>query len=199
VSADTLTKNPHRGQPTPPAPTEEPAQRAAAGRHATRVRRLKLHALAWLVGTCLVTTLWVVVERRSNGAFRHFGSQGNRGDWNPTLWALVVGVWGLVVGIRGLRVLLDRPTAVAAIARARRLRFHLAAWALGMLVLTPIWALIEWQDNGAFERFGGASRPGEWEPWILYVGGVWALVASIVTLPPYLRRSDRSSGRSPSR
>ncbi len=42
-----------------------------------------------------------------------------------------------------------------------------------MAVLTLIRALIEWQDNGAFERFGNDSQPGEWEPWILYIGGVW--------------------------
>jgi hypothetical protein len=44
-----------------------------------------------------------------------------------------------------------------------------------MVVLTPLWALIEWQDNGGFERWSNNSRPGEWDPWILIVGGVWAL------------------------
>lgn len=29
------------------------------------------------------------------------------------------------------------------------------------------------------QRFGNDSQPGEWEPWILYVGGVWALVIAI--------------------
>ena len=38
-----------------------------------------------------------------------------------------------------------------------------------MVVLTAIWALIEWQDNGAFERFSNDGNPGDWEPWILYV------------------------------
>jgi hypothetical protein len=37
-----------------------------------------------------------------------------------------------------------------------------------MIVLTPVWALIEWQDNGGFERFGSGSQPAEREPWILY-------------------------------
>ena len=40
-----------------------------------------------------------------------------------------------------------------------------------MTVITPLWALIEWQV-----RWGNNSQPGEWEPWFLYVGGIWALV-----------------------
>lgn len=57
-----------------------------------------------------------------------------------------------------------------------------------MIVLTPLWALIEWQDNGGFERFSNDSQPGEWEPWILYVGGVWALVIAVFALQVYFDR-----------
>ena len=45
-----------------------------------------------------------------------------------------------------------------------RSRFHLAAWSLAMLALTPLWALLEWQDNGAFERWSRNSQPGDWDP-----------------------------------
>ena len=135
-----------------------------------------------------------------------------------TLWALAVGIWGLVVGIMALRVHFERPAAAAEVdrksdelkprvtamgavtavelrefARSRlerigRLKFHVAAWVLGMIVLTPLWALIEWQDNGAFERFGNDSQPGEWEPWILYIGGVRAFVIAILALRTYFDR-----------
>jgi hypothetical protein len=54
-----------------------------------------------------------------------------------------VAVWAtgtaLVTALGG-----DPATSMAA---TRRLRFHSAAWALGMLVLTPLDLLIEWQDN----------------------------------------------------
>ena len=59
------------------------------------------------------------------------------------------------------------------------MKFHFGAWLLGMLVLTPLWALIEWQDNGGFERWSNSSQPGNWDPWILVVGGVWALVVAM--------------------
>jgi hypothetical protein len=157
-------------RPTPPNEL-----RRAARRYAARVRRLKLSAVAWGVWTVLVTTLWVAHQWNANGALERFGHEGDPGQWNPTLWALGIGIPTLIVGIMALAVYFVRPTADPAIARMQRLKFHVAAWLFGMVVLTPLWALIEWQDNGGFERWSDNSRPGDWDPWILIVGGVWAL------------------------
>lgn len=33
------------------------------------------------------------------------------------------------------------------------------------------------QDKGGFERWGNNSRPGDWDPWILAMAGIWALAA----------------------
>ncbi len=63
-------------------------------------------------------------------------------------------------------------------------------------MLTPLWALIEWQDNGRFERWSNNGQPGDWEPWILYVGGAWALVIAVLALHAY---SDRTAGKAESR
>jgi hypothetical protein len=220
VPTEILTKDEHRVVPTPPlraARTEDDeAVRVATRRQRECVGRLELNIALWILGTILLTTLWVVNQWRANGAFEHFGNEGNPGDWSPTLWALGVGIWGLIVGLMALRVYFRRPAtetevdgeverltvpvratdaptdaalrrlARVRLARIRRLKFHVAAWALGMIVLTPLWALIEWQDNGGFERFSNDSQPGEWEPWILYAGGVWALVIAILALQMYL-------------
>ena len=147
----------------------------AARRYAARVRRLKLSVVAWGVWTILVTTLWVAHEWDVNGAFERFGHEGDPGQWNPTLWALGLGVATLIVGIMALSVYFVRPTVDRAVLRIQRLKFHVAAWVFGMVVLTPLWALIEWQDNGGFERWSSNSQPGDWDPWILIVGGTWAL------------------------
>jgi hypothetical protein len=206
----------HGGSLPLPPPTEDPLL-AAVRRHVKRMRRLKIHVLAWALGITLLTTLWMVHEWQANGAFRHFGHEGNPGDWNPTLWALGIGIWTLVVGFKALQVLFEKPVTEAEVERAvermrpslttkglqttadlrrfaferlegaSRLRFHVAAWVFGMLVITPLWALIEWQDNGGFERWSNNSRPGDWDPWILTVGGVWALVIAILALYVYLR------------
>jgi hypothetical protein len=161
---------------------------------------------AWILGTIVLTVLWGAHEWQADGALRSFGHEGADGQWNPTLWALGVGVWGLTVGILALRSLFERPVLDSEIERVvrqfepepipptlwhltrayleriGRLKFHVSACALGMVILTPLWAMIEWQDNGGFERFGNDSQPGEWEPWFLYIGGIWALVIAIFAL-----------------
>ena len=74
--------------------------------------------------------------------------------------------------------------------RVRHVKLHVAAFVLGMLVLTPIWALVEWQDNGGFKRFDFSDdgTPGDWEPWILYVALIWGLVVAIMALKAYFDR-----------
>jgi hypothetical protein len=193
----------------------------AARRQVKRARRLRIHAVAWLVGATLITTLWAVNEWQDNGGLKSFGHEGDSGQWNPTLWALAVGVWALIVGIMALHVFFERPPNTTEInrelrklnatdtrsgaelrrrTRARlerigRLKFHIAAWVFGMVMLTPLWALIEWQDNGGFERFSNDSRPGEWEPWILYVAGIWALVIVIVAVRSSILGEPNRSAR----
>jgi hypothetical protein len=197
--------------------TEGDEIRASEHRQAARVRRLRINAMAWFSGTVLLTTLWIAHEWQANGALASFGHEGAPGQWNPTLWAVAVGAWGLIVGIMALRVHFERPVTEADVdteverwrspatpagtehrysartwlERVRRLRFHVAAWGLGMVVLTPLWALIEWQDNGGLERLSNESQPGSWEPWILYVGGLWALAVAVFALRVYLHRPVR--------
>jgi hypothetical protein len=178
VPTEMLTGNEHRVSAKPPRaarPTRPDELRAATRRYTARVRRLKLSVAASGVWTILLTTLWVAHEWDVNGAFERFGHDGDQGQWNPTLWALGVGVATLIVGIMALAVYFVRSTTDPAVLRMERLKFHVAAWLFGMVVLTPLWALIEWQDNGGFERWSSNSRPGDWDPWILVVGGIWAL------------------------
>ena len=221
MPTEMLTKNGHRASLTlsPVAvPAEDDELRVAARKQIKRVHRLKIHVAAWALGTVLVTGLWVLIEWQANGGLERFGSDGNPGDWNPTLWALVVGVWGLIVGIAALRVYFERPTTEAEVDREvdrlrprfsaadaptdpelrrfartrlegiRRLKMHVAAWVLGMVVLTPLWVLIEWQDNGGFERWSDNGNPGDWEPTMLYVGVVWALVVAVFALRVFFDR-----------
>jgi hypothetical protein len=186
------------------------------------VRRFKINLAAWVVGASLLTGLWVVSQWNANGAFERFAHEGNAGDWNPTLWALAVGVWGLVVGIMALRVHVERPVTAPEIDHAvgrlaprdpatademrrcarrhlegiRRLRFHLAAWVLGMVVITPLNALIEWQDNGSFQRLSSDSQPGSWDPWVLPIGGIWALAIALLALVVHIDRPKTPGRRS---
>jgi hypothetical protein len=201
---------------------EDDEARAASRIYAGRAHRLRINAVAWALGTIAITTLWATSEWQANGTLDRFGHEGEPGQWNPTLWAVVVGIWTIVVGIMALRVWFERPPADERIdalaerlhrteqqphqsaalrhaarerlARIDRLKFHVAAWVFGTLMLAPIWALIEWQDNGGFERWSNDSQPGNWDPWIVAISGTWGLVVALGALRTYLER-PRSGGR----
>lgn len=72
--------------------------------------------------------------------------------------------------------------------RVHRLKLNIAAYVLGMVVLTPVWVLVEWESNGGFQRWSSNSQPGDWEPWILYVALIWGLVVGIMALKVYFDR-----------
>ena len=65
--------------------------------------------------------------------------------------------------------------------RVRKLKINVAAYFVGMLVLTCVWVVTQWSDNGAFERldFSPEGAPGAWEPWIIYPGLIWGLLVVI--------------------
>lgn len=223
MPVELLTRPEQRVSTHATVPIGDAGLQAATQRRVRRVRRLKLHVAAWGLGTILLTAAWIVHEWQANGAFARFAHEGNTGDWNPTLWAVAVLVWGFVVGSMAIRVYFERPAtatnverevgrlqhaiedegpadaALRRLARTRlervsRLKSHLAVWLLAMIVLTPVNVLIEWQDNGGFQRISRNSQPGSWDPWILFAGGIWAgVIVFVFALPVYLDRRKTKS------
>jgi hypothetical protein len=74
------------------------------------------------------------------------------------------------------------------IKRVRSAKAHIGAFLLGMLVLIPLWIVVEWQSAGGFERFSDGDSPGDWEPWILYVAIPWGLCVAFIALSAHLDR-----------
>lgn len=72
--------------------------------------------------------------------------------------------------------------------RIHRLKRDVAVYVLGMLVLTSIWALVQWQDNGAFERFSSGGNSGDWDPWIFYVALIWGFFVALDVVKVYFDR-----------
>ena len=72
--------------------------------------------------------------------------------------------------------------------RVRQSKVDVALFVLGMIVLTPIWALVEWQSAGGFERFSDGEHPGDWEPWLLYIAIPWGLYVAYVALRTHFDR-----------
>ena len=76
------------------------------------------------------------------------------------------------------------------IQRVRKLKLNVAAYLVGMAVLTCIWVMTQWSDNGAFERldFNPEGVSGAWEPWILYPGLIWGLLVALDAIKVLLDR-----------
>ena len=72
MPTEILTKHETATTATAPRPAESELDRWGR-RHVRRVRRLEINALAWVVGTIVLTTLWIVSQWQANGAFEHFG------------------------------------------------------------------------------------------------------------------------------
>lgn len=122
MPAELLTRNERTASPPIPTPAPDDELRKWARQHVERVHRLKLHVGAFVLGVVVLTPVWLLVEWQDNGAFKHWSSNGNPGDWEP--WILYVAlIWGLVVGIDALKTYFDRPTTEAEVDREVR-RLH---------------------------------------------------------------------------
>jgi hypothetical protein len=72
--------------------------------------------------------------------------------------------------------------------RVHKLKRDVAIFLLGMATLTGIWAIVEWQDNGALQRLSDNGNPGDWNPWVLYVALVWGFFVLLDALKVYFDR-----------
>ena len=82
-----------------------------------------------------------------------------------------------------------RTQAIAEVARRRRLKFHLGAFLLGLIFLGGPWVAINYMNAGGWpERLSDQGRPGDWNPTVLTVLIVWALLLAIHGLGTYSRR-----------
>ncbi len=73
--------------------------------------------------------------------------------------------------------------------RVHGVRTNAVAFLIGMAVLIPVWLVVEWQSAGGFERWSEGGRPGDWEPWILYIAIPWLLWVALVALSAYVERN----------
>jgi len=76
---------------------------------------------------------------------------------------------------------------------------HVAAYAVGVALITAIWAATQYRaSHGWPDRFAaGNDRPGTWSTWIVWPVLVWTQIVLVHALVTYLRRpvSEAASGR----
>jgi hypothetical protein len=83
-----------------------------------------------------------------------------------------------------------RELALRHLEHVRKFKLYLSIYVLSMLVLTPVWIVTQYeQADGWLEHLSSRSRyPGDWDPWIIWVALVGAVVVAIAGLRAYSSR-----------
>jgi len=82
------------------------------------------------------------------------------------------------------------------LAALRRFRVYLSVYLLSLVVLTPVWVVTQYSiQDGWPKHLSTRSRyAGDWDPWIIWIALVGALIVGIMGYRAYL---GRDSGRGP--
>jgi hypothetical protein len=85
-----------------------------------------------------------------------------------------------------------RAQARKRVERVHGVKENVALFLVGMAVLIPVWLVVEWQSAGGFERWSDGDRPGDWDPWILWIAVPWFLWVAFVVLRAYFDRDKEA-------
>ena len=85
-----------------------------------------------------------------------------------------------------------RKLAVEHLDNIRRFKRYLAIYLFGMLVLTPIWVITQYESaDGWLQHLSSRSRyPGDWDPWLIWVGLVGAFLVALAGYRAYFDRPE---------
>lgn len=77
--------------------------------------------------------------------------------------------------------------------QVRKFKLYLSIYVLSMLVLTPIWIVTQYEtQDGWPEHLSTRSRyPGDWDPWIIWIGILGAVLVAITGVRAYRSRPTR--------
>jgi len=85
-----------------------------------------------------------------------------------------------------------RKLALRHLEHVRKFRLYLFVYLLSMVVLTPIWIVTQYETSpGWLEHLSSRSRyPGDWDPWLIWVALVGAVLVAIAGYRVYADRTD---------
>ncbi len=98
--------------------SRDEALRKLALRHLDDVRKVKVYALAYLVGMIVLTPVWIVTQyETADGWPKHLSTRSRyAGDWDPWIsWVALIG--GFLVALAALRAYRSRAQTEADIQR----------------------------------------------------------------------------------
>jgi len=74
----------------------------------------------------------------------------------------------------------------------RKFKRYLSVYLISMLVLTPIWVITQYeQADGWLQHLSSRSRyPGDWDPWLIWVGLIGAFIVALAGYRAYFDRPE---------
>lgn len=85
-----------------------------------------------------------------------------------------------------------RKLAVDHLEHIRKFKRYLSVYLISMLVLTPIWVITQYeQADGWLQHLSSRSRyPGDWDPWLIWVGLIGAFIVALAGYRAYFDRPE---------
>lgn len=85
-----------------------------------------------------------------------------------------------------------RKLAVEHLENIRKFKRYLSVYLISMLVLTPIWVITQYeQADGWLQHLSSRSRyPGDWDPWLIWVGLIGAFIVALAGYRAYFDRPE---------
>ncbi len=85
-----------------------------------------------------------------------------------------------------------RKLAVQHLENIRKFKRYLSVYLISMLVLTPIWVITQYeQADGWLQHLSSRSRyPGDWDPWLIWVGLIGAFIVALAGYRAYFDRPE---------
>ena len=74
----------------------------------------------------------------------------------------------------------------------RKFRLYLFVYLVSMVVLTPVWIVTQYESSPGWPKhLSSRSRyPGDWDPWLIWVALVGAVIVAIAGYRVYTDRHD---------
>jgi hypothetical protein len=85
-----------------------------------------------------------------------------------------------------------RQLALQHLADVRKFRHAVAIYVLSILVLAPVWVVTQYyEQDGWPKHLSTRSRyAGDWDPWIIWVAAVGAVIVGIYAYRAFFRRAE---------
>jgi NhaP-type Na+/H+ or K+/H+ antiporter len=86
-----------------------------------------------------------------------------------------------------------RQLALRHVEHVRKFKLYVFVYIVSMLVLTPVWIVTQYETSPGWPRhLSSRSRyPGDWDPWLIWVALVGAVVVAVAGYRVYADRSDK--------